>query len=89
MTRWQLPPHPGEIFRDKFRRAQRPPMSEVEAAGRLGWTLTELHEFEAGEILVTPSRAADLEALTGTSADVWMSMQARRHQWTGIPKRYR
>jgi len=75
------PPHPGEFFRDQFRLKQRPPMSEADAAQRLGWTVAELWQFEAGLRRVSPHDGAALERLTGTSAVFWLKLQARVDQW--------
>jgi plasmid maintenance system antidote protein VapI len=68
---------PGWIFRERFRRVQIPTMTKLEAAERLGWPLAQLASFERDVYQLTADDAARLEVLTGTSAAVWLALQAR------------
>ena len=43
------PTHPGEVFREEFRLAQDPVISQAEAARRLGWSFNRMNEFEVGK----------------------------------------
>ena len=71
---------PGWIFRERFRRVQVPPMTKIDAAARLGWPVAQLASFERDVYQLTADDAARLEALTGTSAAVWLALQARVYQ---------
>jgi antitoxin HigA-1 len=77
----RMPPFPGEFFRDHFRLKQQPPLTEADAAARLGWTVNELCLFEAGRRRVSNADAATLERVTGTSTAFWLKLQARVDQW--------
>lgn len=80
------PTHPGEIFRLEFRESAEPPISQAEAARRLGWTTNRMNEFERGKRGVTTENAIMLAALTGTSAEFWMNLQARYDLWHAMKK---
>jgi addiction module HigA family antidote len=81
--RKQPPAHPGEVFREDFRLLQDPPVSQAEAARRLGWTTNRLNEFELGKRALTIANAIALEALTGASAEFWWNLQANYDLWHG------
>src|SRR5204863_3460960 len=80
------PTHPGEVFRVEYREAQEPPVSQAEAARRLGWSANRMNEFEVGKRGVTPENAVMLAALTGTSPDFWMQLQANYDLWHAMKK---
>lgn len=80
------PTHPGTIFREDYRMAQEPPVSQSEAAERLGWTRVRLNEFELGKRDVTAPNAFSLAALTGTSPEFWMQLQANVDLWDAYQK---
>jgi plasmid maintenance system antidote protein VapI len=67
--------HPGTIFRDQFRLAMSPAISEEDAAARLGWPLNDLRRFESGKARVTGARASALQGVTGAIADFWEGLQ--------------
>ena len=75
------PTHPGEIFREDFRLALEPKLSQTDAAKRLGWTINRLNEFERGKRGITPENAVMLAKLTGASAEFWMTLQMRYDLW--------
>ena len=81
------PTHPGEIFRTEFREpGGEPIVSQAEAARRLGWSTNRMNEFEVGKRGVTPENAVMLAALTGTSAEFWMQLQANYDLWHAMKK---
>src|SRR5688500_8384178 len=69
------PTHPGEVFREDYRRPQDPAISQAEASRRLGWSKNRLNEFEVGKRGVTPENAIALAELTGTSPEFWLQLQ--------------
>ena len=80
----QAPAHPGEVFREDYRQAVEPPVSQADCARRLGWSVNRLSEFELGKRSLTPENAVQLEALTGASAEFWMALQARHDLWHAL-----
>ena len=51
-------------------------MTQVEFAGKLGWTPARLNELIKGKRGITASAALDLAEALGTSAKLWMNLQA-------------
>jgi antitoxin HigA-1 len=80
------PTHPGEVFREDFRLAQQPPISQAEAARRVGWSTNRMNEFEVGKRGVTPENATSLQALTGASAEFWLTLQMHHDLWHATQK---
>lgn len=68
------PIHPGEILLEEFLN----PAGETQRAfaGRVGWTRARLNEFIRGKRGVTAEAALDLAETLGTTAKLWMSLQA-------------
>jgi addiction module HigA family antidote len=68
------PIHPGEILLEEFLK----PAGETQAAfaGRIGWTRARLNEFIRGKRGATVEAALDLAELLGTTAKLWMNLQA-------------
>ncbi len=68
------PIHPGEILLEEFLK----PAGETQAAfaARIGWTRARVNEFIRGKRGVTAEAALDLASVLGTSARVWMNLQA-------------
>jgi addiction module HigA family antidote len=80
----RAPTHPGEIFRLEFREAADPPISQAEAARRLRIPVNRLNELERGKRGVTPRTAILLGALTNTTPEFWMNLQARYELWHAL-----
>lgn len=81
------PTHPGDIFRLDFREPDGTVLiSQAEAARRMGMPVNRLNEFERGKRGVTPNSALLLAALTGTTAEFWMNLQARWELWHALKK---
>lgn len=71
------PAHPGEVLREYLPKD----LPVTEAAARLGVSrqaLSALLDCRAG---VSAEMALRLEAALGTSAEIWMQMQAARDLW--------
>jgi addiction module HigA family antidote len=68
------PIHPGEFLLEEFLN----PAGETQAAfaGRIRWTRARLNEFVRGKRGVTAEAALDLAELLGTTAKLWMNLQA-------------
>jgi len=74
MKQPQNPFHPGEILLEEF--LQPDGITQTAFAARLGWTRTRLNELIKGKRGITADAALDLAAALGTSAKLWMNLQA-------------
>ncbi|OHC80992.1 MAG: addiction module antidote protein, HigA family [Rhodospirillales bacterium RIFCSPLOWO2_12_FULL_67_15] len=68
------PFHPGEILLEEFLRPSG--TTQTAFARKLGWTPARLNEFIKGKRGVTADAALDLAQALGTSAKLWMNLQA-------------
>jgi addiction module HigA family antidote len=68
------PFHPGEILLEEFLKPAG--ITQVEFANKLDWTRTRLNELIRGKRGITADSALDLAAALGTSAKLWMNLQA-------------
>ena len=68
------PFHPGEILLEEFLAPAG--MTQTEFAGKLGWTRARLNELIKGKRGITADAALDLAEALGTSAKLWMNLQA-------------
>ena len=68
------PFHPGEILLEEF--LQPMEMTQTAFAERVGWTRARLNELIRGKRGVTADAALDLAKALGTSAKLWMNLQA-------------
>lgn len=74
-TRYPKNPfHPGEILLEEFLEPME--MTQSEFAEKLGWTKAKLNELIKGKRGVTAESALDLAEVLGTSAKLWMNLQA-------------
>jgi len=73
-TQPKNPFHPGEILLEEF--LQPMEMTQTAFAEKLGWTRVRLNELIKGKRGVTASAALDLAEVLGTSAKLWMNLQA-------------
>jgi addiction module HigA family antidote len=74
MKQPQNPFHPGEILLEEF--LEPAGITQTAFAARLGWTRTRLNELIKGKRGITADAALDLAAALGTSAKLWMNLQA-------------
>jgi len=68
------PFHPGEILLEEF--LSPAGMTQSELAHKLGWTRARLNELIKGKRGITADSALDLARAFGTSAKLWMNLQA-------------
>jgi addiction module HigA family antidote len=68
------PFHPGEILLEEF--LQPAGITQTAFAERLGWTRARLNELIRGKRGITAESALDLAEALGTSAKLWMNLQA-------------
>ena len=68
------PFHPGEILLEEF--LQPLGMSQAAFAEKIGWTKARVNELIRGKRGVTAEAALDLADVLGTSAKLWMNLQA-------------
>ena len=68
------PFHPGEILREEF--LEPGGMTQAALAEQLGWTRARLNELIRGKRGITAESALDLAEALGTSAKLWMNLQA-------------
>ena len=66
--------HPGEVLLKDF--LEPVGVTQTEFARRLGWTRARLNELIKGKRGVTADAALDLAEALGTSAKLWMNLQA-------------
>ena len=74
MTRPKNPFHPGEILLEEF--LEPAGITQTAFAAKIGWTRARLNEFIRGKRGVTADAALDLAEALGTSARLWMNLQA-------------
>ena len=70
----QNPFHPGEILLEEFLAPQG--ITQAAFARRIGWTRARLNELIKGKRGITAEAALDLAEALGTSAKLWMNLQA-------------
>jgi len=68
------PFHPGEMLLEEFLIPMG--MSQAAFARKLGWTKARLNELVRGKRGITAESALDLAEALGTSAKLWMNLQA-------------
>src|SRR5205823_2982716 len=75
MTMEQLPTvHPGDVLREDFLVPLR--ITAYRLAQRLRMPQTAVGEILAGKRAITPATALKLERLFGSSAELWLNLQA-------------
>lgn len=73
------PAHPGTLLRADIDDLK---VSKVAVAEALGVSRRGLYDVLDGKIGVSPEMAVRLEAVFGSSAEFWLSMQAARDIWS-------
>ena len=77
--RWIIKPpknpfHPGEILLEEFLKPGG--ITQTEFSKKLGWTRARLNQLVKGKRGITAESALDLAKALGTSAKLWMNLQA-------------
>ena len=83
MSRMHNPAHPGEVLREYLPAD----LAVTEAAKRLGVTPQALSALLNGRAGVSAEMALRLEAALGTSAEMWLEMQAGYDLWQARQQR--
>lgn len=68
------PFHPGEVLLEEFLIPGK--MTQAALAKKLAWTRARLNELIKGKRDITADSALDLARVLGTSAKLWMNLQA-------------
>jgi addiction module HigA family antidote len=68
------PFHTGEILLEEFLKPAN--LTQTAFADQLGWTRARLNELIKGKRGITAESALDLADALGTSAKLWMNLQA-------------
>lgn len=79
--RMHNPSHPGAVLRDYLG-----DLSVTEAASRLGVTRTALSRILNGSAGISVDMALRLRDALGTSAELWINMQAQYDLWQAEKK---
>ena len=74
MNQPKNPFHPGEILLEEF--LMPAGITQMALAKKLGWTRARLNELIKGKRGITAEAALDLAKVLGTSAKLWMNLQA-------------
>ena len=80
------PFHPGEMLLEEFLEPN--DMTQTALAGQLGWTRTRLNELIKGKRGITAEAALDLAEVLGTTAKLWMNLQATYDLDQAMKKRH-
>ena len=68
------PFHPGEILAEEFLAPAK--ITQTAFAEKIGWTRARLNELINGKRGITADAALDLAEELGTTAKLWMNLQA-------------
>lgn len=79
------PFHPGEMLLEEFLVPMG--LSQAEFARQIGWTKARLNELIRGKRGITAESALDLSQALGTSAKLWMNLQATYDLDRAMPAR--
>ena len=71
------PFHPGEILLEEFLAPAG--ITQSAFAEKIGWTRARLNELIKGKRGISAEAALDLAEILGTSAKLWMNLQATYH----------
>ena len=85
LTQQRRPPsHPGEMFEEEYRKPAG--VSQAEAARRMGMSTNRLNEIVKGKRSVTADTALLFAAITGSSEEFWIALQANYDLWHALQK---
>ena len=80
------PAHPGEVLSEEWLKPLR--LTVADAARRIGISRKHLSNITNGNAAITADIALRLEALTGSSPDLWLKMQVAYDLWKLRDKKY-
>ena len=74
-----LPLHPGKVLAGIYMAEMG--LNQTDLAKRCGCSPRKINEIVNGKRGISPSFAITLEAVLGTSAEMWVRMQAEHDLW--------
>ncbi len=74
-----LPLHPGQVLSEIYMAEMG--LSQTDLAKRCGCAARKINEIVNGRRGISPSFAITLESVLGTSAEMWVRMQAEYDLW--------
>lgn len=74
-----LPLHPGNVLAEVYMAEMS--LNQTELANRCGCAPRKINEIVNGKRGISPSFAIVLESVLGTSAEMWVRMQAEYDLW--------
>lgn len=78
------PMHPGKVLNEMYLKEM--DLNQTELANLCGCLPRKINEIVNGKRGVTPEFALDLEKAIGTSAEMWVQMQAAYDLWAARQK---
>jgi len=79
------PFHPGEMLLEEF--LEPAGINQSQFSKKVGWTRTRLNELIKGKRGITADAALDLAKALGTSAKLWMNLQATYNLAQAVERR--
>lgn len=73
--RISMPPHPGKILRTRLEKQFE--IAQDKLAEALGVSRFSVNQVLNGRRAISPEMALRIEAVTGTSPEMWLQLQAR------------
>ncbi len=74
-----LPLHPGKVLAEVYMAEMA--LNQTDLAKRCGCAPRKINEIVKGKRAISPSFAIVLESVLGTSAEMWVRMQAEYDLW--------
>ena len=79
-----LPMHPGQVLAEVYMAEMG--LNQTGLAGKCGCSPRKINEVVNGKRGISPSFALVLESALGTSAEMWVRMQAEHDLWAARRK---
>jgi addiction module HigA family antidote len=79
MIRNPKPLHPGKVLNEVYMKEMN--LNQSQLAELLGCLPKKINEIVNGKRSISPQFAIELEAAIGTSAEMWVRMQAEYELW--------
>jgi addiction module HigA family antidote len=77
--------HPGEVLAEHYMKEM--DITQTELARRIGTHPRKINEIVNGKRSISPDFALDLAEVLGTTAELWVRMQADYDLWRARQKR--
>lgn len=84
MIKNPLPMHPGKVLSEVY--MSQLDLSQTALARQCGCSPRKINEIVNGKRAISPSFAIVLESVLGTSAEMWVRMQAEYDLWEARQK---